>query len=39
MRKVIEYTLVSADGAIDDPVNLGSCNTRTTPTCATGWAC
>lgn len=23
MRKVIEYTLVSADGAFDDPVNLG----------------
>ena len=23
MRKVIEYTLVSADGAFDDPANLG----------------
>src|SRR4029453_4706920 len=23
MRNVIEYTLVSADGAFDDPVNLG----------------
>ena len=38
MRKIIEYTLVSADGAIGTRRTGEWETSRTTPTCATDWA-